>query len=430
MEEKKDEKREGNFQGFKTVQNPGTYSVSYTSEKEKKNKNKSGFGRSILLPFFSGIVGCAVVIGTCFGVPSIRADILNGSTSSNAGSSNGSSSNAYVSQASLSNYSDTAVYAANKILPSIVGIQVEYTSSSLISMFGSNGQNITSTASGSGIIISDDGYILTNNHIVSNNSSSSNSYYNYDVSKATKITVTLFNDDTQYDAKIVGTDEQTDLAVIKIDKTGLTKAEFADSDAVKVGEFAMAVGNPLDMQSTITCGVISAVNRKITDSDGKTYTLIQTDAAINAGNSGGALVNSQGQVIGVNTLKLYGTGIEGMGFAIPINSTESITEQLISNGKVSRPYIGITGIDLTADLAKQNHLVEGIYVKAVDDFSAAEKAGIKIGDVIIEADGKSIKTMDELNDIKNSHKIGDELKIKVNRDGEERELTITLGEQP
>ena len=119
-----------------------------------------------------------------------------------------------------------------------------------------------------------------------------------------------------------------------------------------------------------------------------------------------------------------------MGFAIPINSTESITEQLISNGKVSRPYIGITGIDLTADLAKQNHLVEGIYVKAVEDFSAAEKAGIKIGDVIIEADGKSIKTMDELNDIKNSHKIGDELKIKVNRDGEERELTITLGEQP
>ena len=293
-------------------------------------------------------------------------------------------------------------------------------------MFGRQTQNSTATASGSGIIISEDGYILTNNHIVS--SSSSESYY--EVSEATKVTVTLFNDKTEYEAKIIGKDEQTDLAVIKIEKTGLSKAEFADSDSVKVGEFAMAVGNPLGMQSSITCGVISAVNREVTDSDGKKFTLIQTDAAINSGNSGGALVNSEGKVIGINTLKLSGTGIEGMGFAIPINSTTDITSQLIQYSKVKRPYIGISGMDLDEKTAKANNLVQGIYVKSIEDFSAAEKAEVKVGDVIIEADGKKITTMDELNEIKNTHKIGDEMKIKVNRNGQEKELTLTLGEQP
>ena len=259
-------------------------------------------------------------------------------------------------------------------------------------------------------------------------SSRSESYY--EVSEATKVTVTLFNDDTEYEAKIVGKDEQTDLAVIKIEKTGLPKAEFADSDNIKVGEFAMAVGNPLGMQSSITCGVVSAVNREVTDSEGKQFTLIQTDAAINSGNSGGALVNSEGKVIGINTLKLSGTGIEGMGFAIPINSTTDITSQLIQYSKVKRPYIGISGMDLNEQTAKANNLVVGVYVKSIEDFSAGEKAGIKIGDVIIEADGQKITKMDELNKIKNSHKIGDEMKIKVNRNGQEKDLTITLGEQP
>ena len=240
----------------------------------------------------------------------------------------------------------------------------------------------------------------------------------------------MFNDDTEYEAKIVGKDEQTDLAVIKIEKTGLSKAEFADSDNIKVGEFAMAVGNPLGMQSSITCGVVSAVNREVTDSEGKQFTLIQTDAAINSGNSGGALVNSEGKVIGINTLKLSGTGIEGMGFDIPINSTTDITSQLIQYSKVKRPYIGISGMDLNEQTAKANNLVVGVYVKSIEDFSAGEKAGIKIGDVIIEADGQKITKMDELNKIKNSHKIGDEMKIKVNRNGQEKDLTITLGEQP
>ena len=416
------EENNENSKKFKTVQDPNAYKKVL---KKEKNNNNYGFGRNFLLPFFSGILGCTLVVGTCFGVPSIKSKLL--SNTNNISNTNSSSQNSgYVSQTSLSNYSDTSIYAANKILPSIVGIKVEYNVNSLISMFGNRGQTSTASASGSGIIISEDGYILTNNHIVS--TSSSESYY--EVSEATKLTVTLFNDDTEYEAKIIGTDEQTDLAVIKIEKTGLSKAEFADSDNIKVGEFAMAVGNPLGMQSSITCGVISAVNREVTDTEGKRCNLIQTDAAINSGNSGGALVNSEGKVIGINTLKLSGTGIEGMGFAIPINSTTDITSQLIQYSKVKRPYIGISGMDLSEETAKKYNLVVGIYVKSVDDFSAGEKAGIKSGDVIIEADGKKVTKMDELNEIKNSHKIGDEMKIKIKRDNSEKELTITLGEQP
>lgn len=417
------EENEKNETKFKAI--PVTGSSSYKNEKSQKNK--TGFGKTVILPFVSGVVGCSVVLGTCFGVPSIRAKLINNS-SSNISTSNSSStqSNGYVTQTALSNYSDTAVYAANKILPSIVGIKIEYTVNTQ-SFFGRSSSS-TATASGSGIIISEDGYILTNNHVVSSSSSESNSYYQ--ITDAGKVTVTLFGDETEYEAKIVGQDEQTDLAVIKIEKSGLTKAEFADSDSVKVGEFAMAVGNPVNMNSTVTTGIISAVNRKITDSDGKTYTCIQTDAAINSGNSGGALVNSEGKVIGINTLKLSGTGIEGIGFAIPINSTTDITSQLIQYSKVKRPFIGISGIDLNAETAKTYNLVEGVYVKSVEDFSAAEKAGLKAGDVIIEVEGKSIKTMDELNEVKNSHKIGDELKLKINRNGTEKEITLTLGEQP
>ena len=382
MEENKNENtpindvKEKKNTNFKTVSSSNMYNTKRT---------KSGFGKSVVLPFCSGVIGCVVVIGTCFGVPSIRSKILNNSTSSiinNTSSSSSSSNSGYVSQVNLSNYSDTAVYAANKILPSIVGIKLEYTvNNSMLQMFGKSSSS-TATATGSGIIISEDGYILTNNQVVSSSSSSSNSSY-YQVSEASKLTVTLFNDDTEYEAKIVGKDEQTDLAVIKIEKSGLSKAEFADSDSIKVGEFAMAVGNPIGMQSSVTCGIVSAVNRQVTDSDGKQYTLIQTDAAINSGNSGGALVNSEGKVIGINTLKLSGTGIEGMGFAIPINSTTDITSQLIQYRKVKRPYIGITGIDLNEETAKTYNLVTGVYVKSVEDFSSGEKAGIKAGDVII-----------------------------------------------
>lgn len=415
------EENEKNKTKFKAI--PVSNSTYYNNN----SKNSTGFGKNVLIPFISGVVGCSVVIGTCFGIPSIKSNLIGNTTSSISSSNNNSTeSDGYVKHTSLSNYSDTAVYAANKILPSIVGIKIEYTVNST-SIFGRTGAS-TATASGSGIIISEDGYILTNNHVVSSSSSESSLYYQ--ISEATKITVTLFNDETEYEAKIVGQDEQTDLAVIKIEKNNLTKAEFADSDSVKVGEFAMAVGNPVNMTSTVTTGIVSAVNREISDSDGKTYKCIQTDAAINSGNSGGALVNSEGKVIGINTLKLSGTGIEGIGFAIPINSTTDITSQLIQYSKVKRPYIGISGIDLDESTAKKYNLVIGIYIKSVEDFSSAEKGGLKAGDVIIEADGKNITKMDELNEIKNSHKIGDEMKLKINRDGNEKEITLTLGEQP
>ncbi len=383
-------------------------------------KNNSNSKNQFLIPFISGIAGSALVLGICFGVPSIKDKIINQNVSNTSNETVKSSTPSSTSQISLVNYSETGIGVAQKVLPSVVGIKVEYSVSSIFYKGASN----TATAEGSGVIISEDGYILTNNHII--NSSSSSSYY--EVGKANKITVYLYNDETEYAGTIIGTDEQTDLAVIKIDKTGLTAAELGDSDSVQVGEFAMAIGNPLGMQSSVSSGTISAVNRSVT-SDNVTYKLIQTDAAINSGNSGGALVNSQGQVIGINTLKMSGSGIEGMGFAIPINSTKDIYSQLIQYNKVKRPYIGISGRDLDAETAKANNLVEGVYVLSVEEFSAAEKAGIKNGDVITQIDGKDIKTMDELNEIKNSHSIGDEITLKISRSGKEKEIKLTLQEQ-
>ena len=400
-----------------------------SSKTSKANFRKSnGFGKTILVPFFSGIVGCTLVIGTCFGVPSIKEKLI-GETGSKStvqtstSSAEGSTSNLI----SLSNYSNTAVFAANKILPSIVGIEVTYTATSN-SYFGFGMPSTsTATATGSGIIISEDGYIVTNNHVVDTSSSSSYSYY--DLSDATSVKVKLYGSDETYDAEIVGKDSQTDLAVLKIDKTDLTAAEFADSDQAVVGEFVMAVGSPLGLDTTVTTGIISAVNREV-ESDGNKYTCIQTDAAINSGNSGGALVNSDGKVIGINTLKLSGSGVEGIGFAIPINSTLDIISQLKDHNKVLRPYIGISGIDLDEATAKRYNLELGVYVKTVQDFSPAEKAGLQSGDVIIKADGKDIKTMDELNEIKNSHQIGDTMTLTINRSGQEKDVTVTLEETP
>lgn len=403
---------------------------SKTSKANFNKSNSNGFGKSILLPFFSGVVGCSLVIGTCFGVPSVKEKLIGKNTTSSTVQTSTSASNAEGTSTnliSLSNYSNTAVFAANKILPSIVGIEVSYTTTSnSIFGFGSPSTS-TATATGSGIIISEDGYIVTNNHVV--DTSSSNSYSYYDISEATSVKVKLYGSDETYDAKIVGKDSQTDLAVLKIDKTDLTAAEFADSDQAVVGEFVMAVGSPLGLDTTVTTGIISAVNREV-ESEGTKYVCLQTDAAINSGNSGGALVNSDGKVIGINTLKLSGSGVEGIGFAIPINSTLDVISQLKDHNKVLRPYIGISGIDLDDSTAKRYNLVLGVYVKTVQSFSPAEKAGLQSGDVIIQADGKDIKTMDELNEIKNSHQIGDTMTLKVNRSGQEKEVTVTLEETP
>ena len=397
----------------------------------KQNQKQNNFGKTILIPFASGVVGCSLVLGTCFGIPSIKEKLV-GKQSSTIQASTQTASGTTTNLVSLSNFSNTAVFAANKILPSIVGIEVSYsvTSNSIGSFFGySQPQTSTATATGSGIIISEDGYIVTNNHVV--DSSSSNSYY--ELSKATSIKIKLnsdtYGDDATYDAVVVGQDSQTDLAVLKIEKKGLTAAEFADSNQAVVGEFVMAVGSPLGLDTTVTQGIISAVNREV-ESDGTKYTCIQTDAAINSGNSGGALINSDGKVIGINTLKLSGTGVEGIGFAIPINSATDVISQLKDHQKVLRPYIGITGINLDEQTAKKYKLEVGVYIKSVEDFSPAEKAGLKAGDVIIKADGKSITTMDELNEIKNSHQIGDTMTLTVNRNGNNKDISVTLEETP
>lgn len=421
MEENNNVQNKPNEDGkkFKSSNSNISYSSFEDSSKKRKEKKSggAGFGKTVVLPFACGILGAGIVIGTCFGVPSIRSDILGYVSEGD----NSSSQTVNTQQISLLDYSNTAVGVAEKVLPSIVGINVTYSVNSIFY----NNQSVA-TASGSGVIISEDGYVLTNNHVV--NSSSSSSYY--ELGKANKITVSLYNDDTEYEAEIVGTDEQTDLAVIKIDKDGLTAAELGDSSSVKVGEFCMAIGNPLGLGSTVTDGIVSAVDREVTDEDGNTYVAIQTNAAINSGNSGGALVNSQGQVIGINTLKIAGDGVEGVGFAIPIDSTKDIYEQLIQYNKVKRPYLGIGGIEVDAATAERNNLVEGIYVKTLENFSAAEKAGIKVGDVIIKAGGQDIKTMDELNEIKNAKEIGDEITLTVWRNGDTQDIKVTLQEQP
>ena len=408
-----------NDNSFKNVTtNTNTTFSSFEDNKKKKTSNSNGFVKSVLLPFTCGVLGAGIVVGTCFGVPSIRSNIL-GASASALGSS-GTSIN--TEQISLLDYSDTAVGVAQKVLPSIVGINVTYSVNSIFY----NGTG-TATAQGSGVIISEDGYILTNNHVV-NSSTSSSSFY--ELGQASKITVKLYNDDKEYEAEIVGTDEQTDLAVIKIDKNDLTAAVLGDSDSVQVGEFCMAIGNPLGLGSTVTDGIISAVNREVTDEDGNSYTAIQTNAAINSGNSGGALVNSQGQVIGINTLKVSGDGVEGDVFAIPINSTKDIYEQLIQYNKVKRPYLGIGGIEVDEETARANNLTVGIYVKTLENFSAAEKAGIKVGDVIVKADGQDIETMDELNEIKNKKEIGDKITLTIWRNGKTQDIEVTLQEQP
>lgn len=390
-------------------------------QKFEYSKKSNGAGKAVLATIFtslvSAIVGaiCAVFIYSSIISPT-RDDkevIDTGATTSNTSSQ---FNNLNLSQVSLSNYSDTAIYAANKVLPSMVSISVEYDVNYM-------GMKKTMSGSGSGVIISEDGYILTNNHVISSTDSSSF----YQVTDATSIKVTIYGDETEYTAEIVGTDSQTDLAVLKVEKTGLVAAELGDSSSVQVGEFVLAIGNPYGLEFSVTAGIISALDRKMTV-DNTAYKVIQADCAINSGNSGGALVNSKGQVIGITTLKLSGNGIEGVSFAIPINDTIDIYKGLIENGKISRPFVGISGIDLDEATAIRNGLTKGIYVDSVIKDSAAEKAGIKAGDVIVKFDDKSVSTMDELNAIKNSKNIGDNVNVTFYRKNEEKTVTLTLGE--
>lgn len=395
------------------------YSNDATLKKDTTPKKSNNFGKTVFVPFLSGIVGATLVVGTCFGVPSIRERIVGktyfkGTTSTSAGTSGDNPLNLI----NISDYSNTSIAVAEKVLPSVVGITVTYQVSSI---FGSS----EGKATGSGIIISEDGYILTNNHVISSENTSSY----YAISEATNIKINLYNDETVYDATVVGTDPYTDLAVLKIEKEGLIPATIGNSDTSKVGEFVMAVGNPLGMDYSVTTGIISAINREV-QSDGTTYLAIQTDAAINSGNSGGALVNANGEVIGINTMKLAGNGIEGIGFAIPISSTTSIIEQLIENKEVKRPYIGISGSSVDNSLTEKYNVPQGIYIEEVEKDSPAEKAGLQKGDIIKKFEDTEVKSVNELNRVKNTHSIGDKVKLTISRNNEEKEIEIELGETP
>ena len=408
---------------------------NYSSDNNFKQvpvKNKNGFGKTVFVPLISGIVGAALVVGVCFGIPSVKERLLslNSSTASENGSSNSSTSANSEYNATLmdiAEYSETSVAVAESVLPSVVGITVEYN----VSSFGQSG---IATATGSGVIISEDGYIITNNHVI--NAESSSIYYQ--VTEATSIKVHLYgdSDDVQYEAEVVGSDSTSDLAVLKIEPDQeLTAIKIGDSDNLRVGEFVMAVGNPLGLDSSVTCGVISALDREVTDSDGNTYLTIQTDAAINSGNSGGALVNSKGELIGINSLKLSNsssseTTIEGIGFAIPVNSSMDIIDQLIEYGTVRRPYIGISGSSLTEALSERYNYPVGVYVESVEEGGPAEEAGLEVGDVITEVDGQAVESVEEINTIKNTYSIGDTISLTVYRNNDYITIDVTLGETP
>ncbi|SJZ58274.1 S1C family serine protease [Garciella nitratireducens] len=277
---------------------------------------------------------------------------------------------------------------------------------------------------GSGVIfqIDDKGvFILTNNHVIANSD---------------ELTVT-FENNLQVKGEVVGVDEDSDLAVIKINKKNIPNAlegkiqvaEFGDSDKLTVGEKAIAIGNPLGYDDTVTVGVISALDRELQIAD-QNIKLIQTDAAINPGNSGGALVNNQGQVIGINTAKIADTEVEGIGFAIPINSAKPIIQELLKQGYVSRPYLGVMIKDIDEETSQIYKLPVGVLVVEVVENSAADKAGLQPGDVIIEIDGEKILSAEELTQKISNKKVGDKIHLIAVRNGDEnKEFTITLKEK-
>ena len=276
------------------------------------------------------------------------------------------------------------------------------------------------TSSGTGIIMSPDGYVITNHHVITG---------------ALVISV-LTNDNQEFEAALVGSDEMSDLAVLKIDARGLKAAEFGDSSKLRVGDSVVAIGDPLGVQlrGTMTNGIISAINRDLTVGD-RTMTLIQTNAALNNGNSGGPLINCYGQVIGINTVKMssYYTAtasVEGLGFAIPISVAKPIIDELIENGYVAgRPAIGISGDSLPSYYRTYYRLPDGVYVTSVNEGSDAKAKGIREGDIVTAINGERISSIDELNTVKNQYAAGDEVTLTIYRSGAYYEVTVTLVDQ-
>ena len=299
---------------------------------------------------------------------------------------------------------------AKRVGPSIVGISC---TTQTQSYFGVQ----TGTSSGSGIIISADGNIMTNYHVISG---------------GTNIKVKL-NTGNEYDATVIGGDEKTDVAVIKIKANEeLHVAALGNSDEVEVGSKAVAIGNPLasELFGTVTQGVISGVNRTITVGQ-REMNLIQTDAAISPGNSGGALINKYGEVIGINSVKLVSDNAEGLGFAIPINEASTIVKDLIDYGYVKgRPVIGVSVREITKELAYYNNLLidHGLYIMSVSEGSSAEKARLVRGDIIVKFDGKTVNSSTEMNKLRDKHKAGDTVSITFMRGTQEKTVNLTLSE--
>ena len=284
-------------------------------------------------------------------------------------------------------------------------------------------QEYTETAAGSGIIISEDGYILTNNHVISG---------------ADKITVYVSSDEEgaeeqTYEATLVGSSENKDIAVLKIDATGLNAATFGDSDKIEVGELAVAIGNPMGkVHGSVTAGIISAVEQELTIDD-VTINAIQTDAAINPGNSGGALFDSYGNVIGIVYAKSSSVSIEGIGYAIPVNNIKDLVAQMINDPdsvkdqtKGSQIMLGITIRDITEDMSKQYSMPVGVYITEVSSMSAAERAGLQKGDIITEFAGETVTSADDLNAIKAKQTSGDTVSVKIDRNGKEMTLDLVV----
>ncbi|SDP43987.1 S1C family serine protease [Selenomonas ruminantium] len=304
-----------------------------------------------------------------------------------------------------------AVRAAKMVGPAVVGI----TNKAVARDWFNN--PVETQGVGSGVIFKEDGYIVTNNHVVSG---------------AKEIIVSL-PDGRSLKGKLIGADELTDLAVVKVEAKDLPTAKFGDSDQIVVGEPAIAIGNPmgLEFQGSVTSGVVSAVNRTLDISD-KLVKLIQTDAAINPGNSGGALVNADGEVIGINSAKLAASGVEGMGFAIPTNTVQNIIDEIMSKGYVARPYLGVSVFDpqTAGRYGYQLNIDKGVYIFQLTLNGPCGKAGLQRGDIILKVNDEEVNSVTDLRAKVASHKVGDTVKITFDRNGASRNVDVVLEEMP
>ncbi|HCJ59923.1 MAG TPA: serine protease HtrA, partial [Faecalibacterium sp.] len=382
--------------------------------KKKKKFNGKHVARSAVALVLAAAMGFAGgFVGAKFG-GSGKVVIQQVAPSSTADSASGSDSS--ITAASSSGSSLTTEQVADLVSPSVVVITTEQVVYSQWSWYG---QNQVESGAGSGVIISSDGYILTCAHVVDG---------------ASTITVTI--GDKDYTATLVGEDTTSDIAVIKIDADGLTPATVGNSDSLKVGQSVMAVGNPLgELGGTVTGGMISALNRSVTiqgSSSVNTMSLIQMDASVSPGNSGGGLFNMNGELVGIVNAKSSSSDAEGLGFAIPINDAIKVAQELLENGYVTgRPYLGITYLAVTdAQTASQLGVnAYGVYVVEVVKGGPAEKAGLQAGDRIVSVDGTEIASKDDLGTLMQKHAAGDTLSITIAREGQMQTVNVTLGEK-